>query len=159
VVVCRVAGRDEVAELVPDRRFSFRHVSGLLDRADRLRLGLVIEVASANAVAWQFSGRDPEARERTALKVIAPSFFALAGYVTVASVRSLTGALMPSAAPAGSSGPPARWPIPGRPCCAPTLSRVLLVGLLLNSLFGRSWADPIFALIIAGVVVRDGGEA
>jgi hypothetical protein len=43
-------------------------------------------------VAWQFAGQDPEARERTALKVIALSFFALAGYVTVESVRSLTGA-------------------------------------------------------------------
>ncbi|MGH4005525.1 MAG: cobalt transporter, partial [Pseudonocardiaceae bacterium] len=30
-------------------------------------LDSVIEVASASAVAWQFSGRDPEARERTAL--------------------------------------------------------------------------------------------
>jgi hypothetical protein len=41
-------------------------------------LDSVIEVASAAAVAWQFSGEDPEARERTALKVIAVSFFALA---------------------------------------------------------------------------------
>jgi hypothetical protein len=41
-------------------------------------LDSVIEVASASAVAWQFSGKDPEARERQALKVIALSFFALA---------------------------------------------------------------------------------
>lgn len=50
------------------------------------------EVASAAAVAWQFSGTDPQARERTALRVIAVSFFALAAYVTVESVRSLVGA-------------------------------------------------------------------
>jgi hypothetical protein len=49
-------------------------------------------VASASAVAWQFCGPDPETRERTALKIIALSFFALPGYVTVESVRSLTGA-------------------------------------------------------------------
>lgn len=55
-------------------------------------LDSVIEVASASAVAWQFSGADPQARERTALKVIAASFFALAVYVTVESVRSLFGA-------------------------------------------------------------------
>lgn len=55
-------------------------------------LDSVIEVASATAVAWQFSGKDPEARERTALKIIAVSFFALAAYVTVESVRALFGA-------------------------------------------------------------------
>ena len=43
-------------------------------------------------MAWQFSGTDPQARERTALRVIAVSFFALAAYVTVESVRSLVGA-------------------------------------------------------------------
>lgn len=55
-------------------------------------LDSVIEVASAAAVAWQFSGQDPEARERSALKVIAVSFFVLAAYVTVESIRSLLGA-------------------------------------------------------------------
>lgn len=39
------------------------------------------------------------------------------------------------------------------------LSGVLLVGLLLNSLFGRSWADPVVALIIAAVAVKEGREA
>src|SRR4029450_3056814 len=48
-------------------------------------LGSMIEVASAAAVAWQFSGRDPEARERVALRVIAVSFFALASYVSAES--------------------------------------------------------------------------
>jgi hypothetical protein len=42
-------------------------------------LDSVIEVASAAAVAWQFSGRDPEERERTALRIIAVSFCALPG--------------------------------------------------------------------------------
>lgn len=52
-------------------------------------LDSVIEVSSAAAVAWQFSSPDPEAREKAALRVIAVSFFALAGYVTVEAVRSL----------------------------------------------------------------------
>jgi hypothetical protein len=39
------------------------------------------------------------------------------------------------------------------------LSAVLLAGLLLNTLFGWSWADPIAALIIAVVAVREGVEA
>ena len=43
-------------------------------------------------IAWQFSAADPEARERTALRLIALSFFALAAYVTVESLRALLGA-------------------------------------------------------------------
>ena len=39
------------------------------------------------------------------------------------------------------------------------LSAVLLVGLALNSLFGWSWADPIAALVIAAVAVKEGREA
>jgi hypothetical protein len=55
-------------------------------------LDSLIEVSSAAAVAWQFSGADPRRRERAALRVIALSFFALAGYVGVESVRALAGA-------------------------------------------------------------------
>ncbi|MEO6081662.1 MAG: cobalt transporter, partial [Umezawaea sp.] len=54
-------------------------------------LDSTVEVASATAVAWQFSSRDPEARERATLRVIAVSFFALAAYVTFESVRTLLG--------------------------------------------------------------------
>jgi CHASE2 domain-containing sensor protein len=39
------------------------------------------------------------------------------------------------------------------------LSAVLLIGLLLNSLFGWSWADPIAALVIAviaAIAVEEG---
>ncbi|MEP6979495.1 MAG: cation transporter, partial [Nakamurella sp.] len=39
------------------------------------------------------------------------------------------------------------------------LSGVLLVGLALNSLFGWSFADPIAALIIAAVAVKEGRDA
>jgi len=39
------------------------------------------------------------------------------------------------------------------------LSGVLLVGLALNSLFGWSWADPLAALVIAAVAVKEGREA
>src|SRR3954471_5162811 len=55
-------------------------------------LDSVIEVSSAAAVAWQFAGSDPEAREETALRIIACSFFGLALYVTIDAVRSLLGA-------------------------------------------------------------------
>ena len=42
-------------------------------------------------MAWQFAGRDPQQRERVALRVIACSFFALAAYVAVEAVRALLG--------------------------------------------------------------------
>nr|WP_312858021.1 cation transporter [Pseudonocardia pini] len=145
-------------------------------------LDSVIEVASATAVAWQFSGADPEQRERAALRVIALSFFALAAYVTVESVRTLFGAaeaehstvgivlaalslvIMPflSAAQrrAGRElGSVSAVADSKQTLLCTYLSGVLLVGLLLNSLFGWSWADPIAALVIAAVAVREGREA
>lgn len=145
-------------------------------------LDSVIEVASATAVAWQFSGRDPEARERVALKVIALSFFALAAYVTVESVRSLLGAeaadhstvgivlaavsllVMPflsyAQRRAGRELGSASAVADSKQTLLCTyLSGVLLVGLLLNSLFGWSWADPLVALVIAAAAVKEGREA
>ena len=55
-------------------------------------LDSAIEVSSAAAVAWQFSAKDPETREKAALRFIAFSFFALAAYVSVDAVLSLLGA-------------------------------------------------------------------
>lgn len=145
-------------------------------------LDSVIEVASATAVAWQFSGKDPEARERTALKVIAVSFFALAAYVAVESVRTLFGAdpaehstvgivlaaisllVMPflshAQRRAGRELGSASTVADSKQTLLCTyLSGVLLVGLLLNSLFGWYWADPLVALVIAAVAVKEGREA
>ena len=39
------------------------------------------------------------------------------------------------------------------------LSAVLLIGLTLNALFGWSWADPVAALVIAAIAVREGFNA
>jgi divalent metal cation (Fe/Co/Zn/Cd) transporter len=145
-------------------------------------LDSVIEVASAAAVMWQFSGKDPESRERTALKMIAVSFFALAAYVTVESVRTLFGSesaehstvgivlaavsllVMPflsyAQRRAGRELGSASAVADSKQTLLCTyLSGVLLVGLLLNSLFGWSWADPIVALVIAAVAVKEGREA
>ncbi|MDT7705854.1 MAG: hypothetical protein QOG20_1461 [Pseudonocardiales bacterium] len=145
-------------------------------------LDSVIEVASAAAVAWQFSGRDPEARERAALRVIALSFFTLAAYVSVESIRSLSGAAEAAPSTVGivlaalsllimpflsHAQRRAGRELGSRSAVADSkqtllctyLSGVLLVGLLLNSLFGWSWADPIAALVIATVAVREGREA
>jgi hypothetical protein len=39
------------------------------------------------------------------------------------------------------------------------LSAALLVGLGANALFGQWWADPVTALLIAGVAVKEGRES
>lgn len=145
-------------------------------------LDSVIEVASAAAVAWQFAGRDPEARERTALRVIAASFFGLAAFVTVDAVRTLTGADEPEHSSVGlvlaavslAVMPFLSWAqrragreLGSRSAVADSrqtllctyLSAVLLVGLGLNILFGWTWADPLAALVIAAVAVKEGREA
>ncbi|TDB78888.1 cation transporter [Micromonospora sp. KC721] len=145
-------------------------------------LDSVIEVSSAAAVAWQFAGRDPQAREKVALRIIAVSFFALAAYVTVESVRALVGgaeaehssiglvlaalslAIMPVLSYAQRR---AGRELGSRSAVADSkqtllctyLSAVLLVGLGVNSLFGWSWADPVAALVIAAVAVKEGREA
>lgn len=145
-------------------------------------LDSVIEVSSAAAVAWQFSGRDHEARERVALRFIAWSFFALAAYVTLEAVRSLSGsgeaehstvglvlaaaslAIMPGLSYAQRRtgrelGSRSAVADSKQTLLCTYLSGVLLVGLALNSLFGWSWADPMAALVIAGVAVKEGREA
>jgi divalent metal cation (Fe/Co/Zn/Cd) transporter len=145
-------------------------------------LDSIIEVSSALAVAWQFAGRDPEAREKVALKVIAVSFFALAAFVTVDAVRALLGSgeaehstvglvlaavslvVMPflsyAQRRAGRELGSASAVADSKQTLLCTyLSGVLLVGLALNSLFGWSWADPVAALVIAAVAVKEGREA
>lgn len=144
-----------------------------------------IEVSSAAAVAWQFSARENavrEARERTTLRIIAVSFFALAAYVAVDAVHALTGAghadpsvpgiviaalslaVMPflSAAQrrAGRELGSASVVADSRQTLLCTyLSAVLLLGLILNATLGWSWADPLAALVIAVIAVREGRNA
>jgi divalent metal cation (Fe/Co/Zn/Cd) transporter len=148
-------------------------------------LDSVIEVSSAAAVAWQFSARDHavrEARERTALRIIAVSFFVLAAYVTVESVGALAGAAEADHSTAGivlaavslavMPGLSYAQRRAGRELGSATavadskqtllctyLSAVLLVGLVLNSLLGWTWADPLAALVIAGVALKEGRDA
>lgn len=148
-------------------------------------LDSVIEVSSAAAVAWQFSATDHEvrqAREHRALRVIAVSFFALATFVTIDALRALLGAaqaqpslvgivlaatsvaVMPflSAAQrrAGRALESASAVADSKQTLLCTyMSAVLLVGLLANSLLGWSWADPIAALVIAAVAVKEGASA
>lgn len=145
-------------------------------------LDSVVEVASAVAVAWQFSGSDPEARERRALRLIALSFFALAAYVTAESVRtfftaaapesSVTGVVLAAVSLVVMPALSAAQRRTGRELGSASavadsrqtllcsyLSAVLLAGLLVNTLWGWWWADPLVALAIAFVAVKEGRTA
>ncbi|MGW0551536.1 cation transporter [Streptomyces altiplanensis] len=148
-------------------------------------LDSVIEVSSAAAVAWQFSAADHatrEAREQRTLRIIAVSFFALAAFVGIDAVRALAGtgeaersvpgiviaalslAVMPflSAAQrrAGRELGSASAVADSKQTLLCTyLSAVLLVGLVLNATLGWSWADPVAALVIAAIAVKEGRDA
>ncbi|MGH3940736.1 MAG: cation transporter [Pseudonocardiaceae bacterium] len=141
-----------------------------------------IEVSSALVVIWQFRSRVPEDRERLALRLIALSFFALAAWISVDTLRSLLGQGQAEPSPVGigiAAVSVVVMPLlvwikrrTGRELGSATvvadstqtllctwLSAILLVGLILNSTLGWSWADPVAALIIAAVALREGIQA
>lgn len=146
-------------------------------------LDSIVEVLSAGAIAWQFAGgRQHADREHVALRIVAFSFFALAAIVTVDALRALLGAAEPQHSTVGiilasvslAVMPGLSWfeRRTGRELgsasvvadskqtliCA-ALSGVLLVGLVANSALGWTWADPLAALVIAAVAVREGVQA
>ena len=145
-------------------------------------LDSVIEVASAAAIAWQFTRRDPERWEKATVRVIGGAFFALAVYVAVDAIPALTGVRDPDHSPVGIGiaiaslivMPVLAWfefrtgrELRSKSVQADAkqlllciyLSGTVLIGLVLNGLFGWAWADSIAALVVAGLAIREGIEA
>lgn len=145
-------------------------------------LDSVVEVSSGLVILWQFRHRMPETRERLALRLMAVSFFALAAYVGVESVRALVGGHEPDGSTVGivlaalslavmpflswaqrrtgrALGSNAVVADSTQTLLCTYLSAVLLVGLLLNATLGWYWADPVAGLVIAAVAVREGRAA
>lgn len=145
-------------------------------------LDSIVEVSSGLIILWQFRHRFPESRERTALRLMALSFFALVGYVTFESLRSLFVGHDADASPVGITlaalsliimpflswaqrrtgralGSNAVVADSTQTLLCTYLSAVLLVGLVLNATLGWSWADPIAGLIIAAVALKEGIDA
>lgn len=145
-------------------------------------LDSAIEVLSAAAVAWQFTRTDPERWEKPTLRVIAIAFFALAAYVGVNALITLGSATAVEHSTVGivlTAVSVAIMPFlslaerrAGRELGSATavadskqtlvctyLSAAVLLGLLLNTLFGWWWADPVAALVIVVFAVREGMEA
>lgn len=146
-----------------------------------------VEVLSGAVVLWRLSKEShgeevSEAAEHRALRIIALTFFALAGGVTVESVRKLATGEHPSASAAGVAltmvslivmpllarakrnvgrqlGSHALQADATETVLCVWLSAIVLAGLLLNAAFGWWWADPLAALGIVYVAVREGREA
>jgi len=144
----------------------------------------LIESVAGFVVIWLFTGsrvHSPTA-ERRAQQMIAVSFFVLALYVAVESIRMLvagdhaeaswvgiglalvTAPTMPLLARAkrrvGSqlhSSATVKEGAQNMVCAY--LSIALLIGLTANAVAGWWWADPLVALVIAGVAVREGRES
>jgi len=146
-------------------------------------LDSAVEVMSALALTWQFSGRrDPREREHVTMRFIAGAFVALAAYVTYDALRTLLGGQDPDVSPVGIAlaalsmtfMPALVWAKrrTGRELGSASvvadatqsllcsyMSAVLLIGLALNASLGWSWADPVAALFIAAFAAREGIQA
>jgi len=140
----------------------------------------LIETSSGAILLWRL--REGEEREKKALKLVGFSFLALAGYVAFEATKSLLArespdkslvgiilaalslAVMPLLAAAkrrvasNLCSRAMRADSRQTDICA-YLSAILLAGLGLNALFGWWWADPVAALAMLPLILKEGIEA
>jgi divalent metal cation (Fe/Co/Zn/Cd) transporter len=142
----------------------------------------LIEVFAATVVVWELRRVGEGRRERLALRLIAISFFVLAAYVLIDSVRDLAIRAEPSESIPGlvlaclslvvmpllarakrrtgrAMGSATLVADAAETMLCALLSLILLAGLLLNAVAGWWWADPIAAIGIAVLALREGVEA
>jgi divalent metal cation (Fe/Co/Zn/Cd) transporter len=144
----------------------------------------LIEALAGFVVLWLFTGNrvGSRAAERLAQQLVAGTFFVLAAYVGVEAVRTLLGGDHPQVSWVGIGL--AAFTAPTMPLLAQTKRRVgnklnssaavkeasqtqlcaylsvaLLLGLGANALLGWWWADPLTALAIAAVALKEGRES
>jgi divalent metal cation (Fe/Co/Zn/Cd) transporter len=142
-----------------------------------------IELFSAVLVLWRFrAAAANEEVERRAARVAGALLFALAAYVTVGSASSLLGyseprptlagiailvaslAVMPWFATekrrlsAATGSAVLRADAAQSALCA-YLSLIALVGLAVNAIWHLAWADPVAALLIIPLVLRESWQA
>ena len=144
-------------------------------------LDSLIEIFASTIVVWQLKsiGQD---RERTALRLIGAAFFALALYVLAQAAFTLLTGAHPGQSPGGIAWLAATLVVmlllawgklaTGRQLANPVLltearvtlidgilAAAVLVGLLLNVLFGWWWADPLAGLVIVYYGFKEGRHA
>jgi len=142
-----------------------------------------IELFSAIVVLWRFRAHAAqEQSERHAARIAAVLLFMLAAYVAVASVMTLLGhsepkttylgiailiaaaAIMPWLAKekrkrSAITGSAALRADAAESALCAYLSLVALAGLGVNAIWHLRWADPIAALVIVPLILREGWEA
>jgi divalent metal cation (Fe/Co/Zn/Cd) transporter len=144
-------------------------------------LDSLIEIFASSIVIWQIKGIDRN-REARALRLIGGAFFLLAVYVLAQAAYALTAGIHPAPSLSGTL-----WLIMtviamlllawgklvvGRQLRNPVISAearvtlidgylaaTVLVGLVLNGLFGWWWADPLTSLVLVYYGVKEGIEA
>lgn len=140
-----------------------------------------IEVFAALVVIWQLR-KASDGRYKTALRLIAITFFILAAYVGYEAISDLitqerpdasiigivlsivaTAVMVPVAIMQKRTGQALGNKVliaqSNETWLSNYLSISLLIGLSLNALFGLWWADPAIALLIAVVAAKEGWEA
>jgi len=140
-----------------------------------------VEVFAGAVVVWQLRGLS-EDKEQRALRLIAVSFFALAAYTIAEATRDLLATdhagtsrvglvlaavsllVMPMLAVAKRRtgqqlGNTVVVADSTETALCSYLSAILLAGLVLNATLGWWWADPLAALGIAALALREGHEA
>jgi divalent metal cation (Fe/Co/Zn/Cd) transporter len=147
-------------------------------------LGSVIEGLASIIVIWRFTGARTlsETSEARAQKAVAVSFFLLAPYLVVESIRDLLTGHQASTSVLGivvtaasllimpllglakqrlgrrlDSGATAREGVQNLLCAAQAAA--VLIGLALTALFGWWWVDPLVGLGLAAVAIHEGREA
>lgn len=128
-------------------------------------------------------GDTDEGRERLALRLVAGTFFVLAGYVTVEGIRALLGGEPPSSSPVALvllaasvvvmpllaaakrrvamqlGGDPLILADAAETRLCVLLSVSTLLGVGLYQLTGAAWLDPVAGFVIAGFAIFEGREA
>ncbi len=147
-------------------------------------LDSAIEGLASVVIIWRFWGARAlsERAERRAQKLVAVQFFILAPYVTVEALRALAGAHEPRVSTVGIAltaasavampwfgiakrrvgrrlGSLATRAEGAQNLLCAYLAVTVLAGLVLNAAFGWWWADPLAALVVAGMAVREGVES
>jgi divalent metal cation (Fe/Co/Zn/Cd) transporter len=145
----------------------------------------LIELTAGAAALWCLSADlNPDRRERVeqqTLRVIGRCFLALAAYVSLEAIRALVGRTAPEQSPLGIGlaaasllvmpflarakrsvalqlGSGALVAEAKQTLICTYLSAILLVGLVLNALWGWWWADPVAGLAMVPLIAWEGLE-
>ncbi len=145
----------------------------------------VIEVISGFALLWRLHGDADEAgrqwREKLALRIVGGSFLMLAASITFDAVKSLLHHEAPEKSIVGivlaaismivmpllvrakrrvarAIGSSALNSDATQTRICAYLSAILLGGLLLNAVAGWWWADPVAALVMVPIIVKEGWD-